>query len=112
SDLICLLAATHYGNPPSGFTASLNESSMATLTWNGPGGQDHYLVVYWRASDPQHQTQVQLPSNQTTFQIPTNGVATCFAMGPFSGSQPLGATDELCAVPGISSFSTGGTAQG
>src|SRR4029077_7493357 len=45
SDFLCLYSAPATGSAPGLFTARLDQTNIANLTWTGPGGQTGYELT-------------------------------------------------------------------
>lgn len=113
SDLLCGFPGTRSLSwVPSGFTIRLNESSRASLTWAPPEcpavcaalAVDGYVLVVLGgrgvAIGP-------LPGSATAATHDTGGLPTCYVVVALSGSTPIGNTDALCGLPGLSRLGTG-----
>ncbi|HZT06473.1 MAG TPA: hypothetical protein VFC51_05545 [Chloroflexota bacterium] len=102
SDVLCALVGFHTpSGSPQNFTLALNQSTTASLTWNGPfgGGQDSFLV------QPIGGAGQVVAGSINSAQLPTNGMS-CYAVGALSGPTLLGYTDILCGLPGVSNLAT------
>ncbi len=103
SDLLC---TTHGLAPDAGptapgaplnFTLRLNQTSTAMLNWYQPNTADYdgYLLVTLGGSSR------QLDRNAMSASIPIDG-PTCFVLETMRGGTPIGYSEILCGVPGVS----------
>jgi hypothetical protein len=109
SDLLCIFPGTSSGaQSPGQFRIQLGETNTVTLNWSPAGGQDHYQLLRTRF-DNTSPPPIQILGDQTSFsEVIGNQQATCYQLFALNGVTPLGATDRLCAVPNLSSFTAGG----
>jgi len=100
SDAFCALVGfrTPTGSPQI-FTARLNQSNTASLTWSPPpgGGQDSYLLVTLGG------TAQTLPGTTTSISLPANGL-TCYALGARQNEVLMGYADIVCGLTGFSNL--------
>lgn len=110
SDVVCILPNTRAGTSrPGNFTLRLNQSSVASLTWIAPGGQDGYILVAVPL-DGTPQTTVSLGAEATGATFNTMGVPACFALVATQGSA-FGNGDVVCGIPGLATLTAGDAAR-
>ena len=109
SDTLCVLPNTRSGaTVPPEFTLRLNQSMTASFSWsNAPGADGFVLVALPLNGAPAYFKP--LGANAVTTTDPTGGVPTCYLLVASSGSAPMGNTDILCAVPGVSNLGAAAT---
>ncbi len=98
SDMLCVFRNTRTPTgAPENFTLRLNQSSTASLTWSQPigGGQTGYTLNVLNAAAP---PPISLGPGDTSRDVAITG-PTCFRLEAVG----RGASDVLCAFPGVSS---------
>ena len=107
SDLLCLLPNLRTGIVPQGFSARLNESSNATLSWLPPTipvpELAGYVLVALGGTEPR--TKTFAPGVFTTVDD-TQGSPRCYILVAISATQAIGNSDAICVVPGLSQLGT------
>jgi hypothetical protein len=109
SDLLCVYPGSGSGDAPTQFNLRLNQSNVASLTWNTTGSRAEtayrLVVTKFNGTAP-----ITLPLNAVQFstQNSTGGVPTCYALQAINVATVIGTTDTLCAVPGIASVASAG----
>jgi hypothetical protein len=104
SDGLCILPGVRTtSGSPGRFAIELRQSPVARLSWTPPGGQDAYVLVVLPLTGGAMSTQV-LSGNATEVSHDTGVAPTCYLLVAASGGQPLGHTDFLCALPGLSAL--------
>jgi hypothetical protein len=99
SDLLCAFRNSRTpSGAPEDFTLRLNQSNVATLTWDPPpgGGQTGYSLNIITAGAP---PAVPLPPTTTSANVPITGPA-CFRLDAIG----RGSSDVLCAIPGVATL--------
>jgi hypothetical protein len=99
---MCVYPHTQSGTSPAGFTVQLNQSNTATLRWNPVQGATGYRLVASTFDGRPARTSTFAPG-QTMPTDDTGGVATCYVVQTLFGASNVGATNTVCAVPGIAS---------
>jgi photosystem II stability/assembly factor-like uncharacterized protein len=106
SDRECVVPATGSATGgPKAFTLRMNQGSMATLTWTGPGGQDAYLLeaLPLNGSAPRF---VPFAGTATRAVDNTGGVPTCYLIAPTLKGSALGQSEMLCGLPGSAALTS------
>jgi hypothetical protein len=99
SDPVCLAPGTRSaGGAPPSFTLRLNQSTVASLTWTAPGGQDGYVLVALTSNGTWHSQFLSASSVSTTDD--TAGQPTCYVLLPAANGSVMGNSDEVCGLPG------------
>lgn len=84
---------------PQNFTMRLNQSNVASFSWQGPlgGGQDGFALF------PLGEAPIPLAGSATGA---THAMAgpTCYALFATRGGVAIGNTDILCGIPGVSTL--------
>jgi hypothetical protein len=103
SDLLCAAPEAGRGVEPQAFTLRLNDSTVASLSWDGASVSGHtgYRLIIIPMGGGQ-QFGLPLPPAATTAMYDTRGEETCLMLGVFSGSEEIGRSDLLCGAPGTS----------
>jgi V8-like Glu-specific endopeptidase len=100
SDLLCgAYGVRSASRAPDRFKLSLNQSSIANLSWVAPagGGFDSYVLV------PLGKTPIVLAANATTASVPVSG-PTCLLLFTMQAGAPVGNSDAVCGVPGVNTL--------
>jgi hypothetical protein len=104
SDVLCSVPNTHSpAGAPANAMVQLNQSTMATIVWSPPGGQDGYALLTIPL-DGSPQGMVPLPAVATRAMHETGGIPTCYAVLAMTGAAVTGNSDVLCAIPGHSNL--------
>jgi phospholipase C len=110
SDLECAVAGFHSTTgAPLNFALKMNQSNIATLSWNPPAGgkPTNYLVATLGGPAPQ-----TVSGNQTSTTIQATGPVACAAIAALdTNGNKTGNTDFLCGVKGMSTFAAGDPAR-
>jgi hypothetical protein len=102
SDMVCAFPNSAIGTPPARFTLRLNQTRIASMSWDAPAvAPDAYaLVATPLDATPQRVTVLAPDATSTTDN--TGGVVTCYQLITIVGPDFTAFTDLECAVPDAS----------
>jgi hypothetical protein len=103
SDVLCSLSGLRSNSSPNGFMLTLDDSTVATLSWSPPPfalGSDYVVVAFgdWGLRTITVGVGVVSATDDTA------GRVTCYAVLAFLDGQYVGTTDALCGLPGLSTL--------
>lgn len=107
SDLLCTVPGTRSATGvPQNLTLTLEETNVARLTWSAPasGAGDGYAIFLLPTGGQFH----RFGSGRTSASLELSGF-TCFMVAPTSGGRPIGNSDVVCGMPGVSTLRTAGS---
>jgi hypothetical protein len=109
-DFLCVYPHQETPNAPQNWSVRLDETRRAHLNWNGPGGQEHYVLTIMHFDNTPPETVV-LDGGVTSYVEETLGRSSCYQLRAMNASGELGHTDTICAVPGVAFLPASGSAQ-
>ena len=107
SDLYCVYPQTATGTPPSGFKVRLDQGPIVYLNWNPVPNATSYELTAMRF-DGTLPRSITLQGAATSFAEEHGGLSTCYRLVAKNGGGEIGGTQQLCAAPGVSSFTPNG----
>jgi hypothetical protein len=97
SDFLCVLPGSAAGFAARNFTLQLNQSRVASLSWEPAAGATGYLFL------PVGTQRVQLlGATAVSITDHTGGELTCYVLVSQFGGTTSGITATVCAAPGVS----------
>ncbi len=98
SDVLCVRPRSALRSEPPNFAARLDQSTTATVTWDGVSGATSYVLV----QQPLFAAPrvVRLGASARSATDDTSGVPTCYVVFAMRGVMLLGRTETTCVVPG------------
>jgi uncharacterized repeat protein (TIGR01451 family) len=106
SDLLCQFPNTGFGGAPAAFSVSLNQGTIASLSWTPVASAADYLITAFSASGVR---TIVVPGGSTTgVTDDTHGQTTCYVNQPRTLFVILGQTDVMCVIPGVSTVGAAG----